>query len=238
MAPSDSDSAPSTPAPGGFEDATEGAPSDHEMAELAKKMGNPEAKQAASNGKKKGREKAAATPTRAFMPGRGGYLGEPIQVSLEEIEIPPKEPTARYWCGCTSECPRQVIHCAGVDFPYYDGPLPHDHRGQPQDPVVFGRIHELRPSQVKEIVRRIQQKVVRWSEPTANGKVRGTLLSMFSQPGGGRLNLKPVRDDRHLPEQGDIPLGCYVYLIKLEDGFEPSRGAVPEDACLVMLAKG
>lgn len=216
MAQSDGNSASANAPDGAFEDTTPTAPTDDEMNDLAETIGED--------------APPPADPSPGPILARDGFIGEVMEIEAADIQIPEELPTELYWCGVTDDCPLHVVTVV-IDFPRGDGPTMHDTKGGVLPPHAYGRIHELTPDQVKEIMRRVSQKIVRFT-----GK-RSKVLSLFKCPGGGSLNLEPVKDDRHRAAPSDVPLGCFLYMIRLDPGFEPARAAPPKGIRLVKMGR-
>lgn len=124
---------------------------------------------------------------------------QPVRIDGSEASIPLPSPRHPYWLGTTDDSPLQTVTAGGVEFPRALGKLT-DERGDPLTNLQRGRIAKLTDDEVALVRQRIAERVVRISGQ------RRMVLSVRGQ-----------RDYPFQPEAGDIPLGRFVYLIRLGD---------------------
>lgn len=136
--------------------------------------------------------------------GRAVRGERPLFISPSSLPVPEAEPKTFYWCGVTEDCPRQVIHAGGFDFPAYT---------QKQVPIgdsttetklsddrFAGRIHAMTQRAVRKCLDGIATRIVRPSVP--NPEIR---------------SIEGSKVRKHVPEVGDVPLAKFVYMVEVED---------------------
>ncbi len=130
---------------------------------------------------------------------------EPLSMPEDDYHPPPEEDRQRYWCGVLPKAPRVIEHFAGVDFPLDRGMrMVKEDKPTLMDHVYNGAIHRLTDRHVELIKERVAGRVVR-------GK---RVISLKNPAHGGR-------------RPGDVPLGCYVYMAKVNGSVDRMNGELP-----------
>lgn len=156
-------------------------------------------------------------------PIRAGLV--PLSLELEKFPTPRKETQRSYWCGITTDAPTVCAHLGGFEFPRDEGMLSaQDGKPTMIDHVKKGKVLKLTDAEVALIKERLADKIVR-----GRGIVCRSGTGWFVDIDGKSKCGKP-----YTPQDGDRPLGCYVYMAKVEGSVdqinsEPPPTMVPRD---------
>lgn len=130
-----------------------------------------------------------------------GATIQPLALDIEASRIAPR-PRDRFWCGALDDCP-QAVHAGGFDFPKWAGAVVKEgERERAVDQYARGKLHSMTEDEAKRVQEHVARKVVR----------NGSIISMT--PGGGRT---------YVAQEGDIPLGCFVYMARVVGDQKPDR---------------
>lgn len=138
---------------------------------------------------------------------------EPLRIEGGVGDIPPPPPRLYYWCGVTKDAPWALVTLGGINFQKTKGRVQDVGQGkqQFQDDTADGMIHHLTQNQVDIVLEHAANKSVRnFRRSTVieiNSSVEVTSGDLVSHKGSGA---RP-----YLPQAGDIPIGCFVYMIKV-----------------------
>lgn len=133
--------------------------------------------------------------------------------TLDLDEFPAEEAAAKetYWCGIVPDAPFQFVTAGGFEFPKDRGRIQVDgDRLMMVDHVYPGVIHRLTEREIALIKERIAAKVVRR---------RGQSSVLISRTG---MHRRPYR-----AAEGDIPLGRYVFMVRVNGGGPPMFAGTP-----------
>ena len=123
---------------------------------------------------------------------------QPLRIPVERSKPIPAVPRDYYWCGCTEDAPSHNLTAGGISFPLWNGKVVEKAPGKFEyiDRIAKGQVNHLTDATVALVLERAAEKVVR----------NGSLLSIKGSP------QRPF-----IPQQGDIPLGEYMYMIKVRN---------------------
>lgn len=125
-------------------------------------------------------------------PGGQSYSDQVQSIQLQPIRIPAII-RKRYWMGTMPDCPRWVVHCAGLDFPRFTEHVQETNEGETRRIPRNGIVRELSAEQIEAIKQNVSQKVVRKA--------------------GAKEYILNVHDAGYVRSDQDIPLGMYLYLV-------------------------
>lgn len=107
-------------------------------------------------------------------------------------------------CGVTPDCPFEVVHLAGLEFPKVTEKVT-GHGAETKRDAIRGVVHELTPEKVEAVRAAARNKVIR----TTKGKRPRSLL-LDARGSGKVIGGVPTRPYRPLP--GDQRVEEFVYL--------------------------
>lgn len=149
---------------------------------------------------------------------------EPLAISLEKIQ--PVE-RSRFWCGTLPGCSHyNVALGTKVAVMFHRITEEVTSRDDPPETVRIprkGQIFELSQEEVDGILLDVKRRVIRPSSKRDTGD-------------GGRVGFILRTDDAtYRPREGDVPLACYIYMVKLSanmpdgyrEAFPPALLAMP-----------
>jgi hypothetical protein len=133
-------------------------------------------------------------------------LVEHQQEESVHVTLPPKTQEAvkkherhPYWLGLSPDCPFEVVHVAGLEFPKTIMPsVEVEGEDEAVRQIRKGQIHRLTAEQVE--------------------KIKGAVIKKFIRPAGkGRAFMVTMDSYRYHPEPTDIPVARYCYMARLPD---------------------
>ena len=137
---------------------------------------------------------------------------EPITLDVAKHQPPPVVDRDFYWCGVTKDAPRQFFTLGGICFPKTIGEIRDDGTKQVCHQDVYdGQIHRLTDTQVALIKEHAANKVVR----NHRSEVVRELNRETHVYDGKLLSKNGSRMSPYDPQPGDIPLGCFVYMVRV-----------------------
>ncbi len=145
--------------------------------------------------------------------GRPGPAAAPeTGVPLKVRPVRPATPRGErlpYWCGTLPGAPFAHVAAGGVSFEgdRWEG------SGAGKS-LSRGAVHRLADAQVEFARKKVAEKVVRSISAPEGAAPRAVILDSS--------------DPRYLPENGDVPLGAWLYMIELSPGREHLRPTDPE----------
>ena len=146
---------------------------------------------------------------------------EAIQLQIEKHKPPPPQERNFYWCGVTPDCPYTYLTLGGTAFNRTVGRVVTDEATGAQEcrnDDAVGVINRLTEANVNLILEHAASKVIR------NHRERIHRIGNASDPTGvnerkswhGSIISTVGRQDRpYVPQRGDKPVGCFVYMIKV-----------------------
>lgn len=150
---------------------------------------------------------------------------EAIVLDHKAEDAPAPVPRDYFWCGVTRDAPAHYFTLGGINFQKYKGDVRTQGDGNQQfiDDTADGVIHHLAEENVALIKLHATGKVIRgWRQEVVNALdgehpvFRGDVLSANGQ---GKYPYNP--------QDGDIPLGCFVYMVKVRN--KTDRPAFPDE---------
>lgn len=178
-------------------------------------------------------------PTTVETPPEGGL--ETITFEHDAAVVPPPVPKNFWLCGVTDDAPVNYATLGGINFQKWRGEVRAKGGATvPEfvDNVAPGMVHRLAKEQIDLITLHAKSKVVRgWRKDFLGNRTEitdendptqyvylGDVLSTNGQPN------KPYE-----PQPGDIPLGCFVYMVKVQSRDE--RPAFPNGEAPTMVKR-
>lgn len=141
--------------------------------------------------------------------------GDPVILDIEECKPPPIEDRDFYWCGSTADCPFDVT-LGGFEFPKSIGRIRADGpNGMPimEPDYRKGVVHRMTETQKAVVLEHAANKVVRNYGPRQDMKgPNGETLwkgKLVAKTGSKRRSF--------MPQEGDKPLGNFVYMMKVRN---------------------
>jgi len=137
---------------------------------------------------------------------KGRAKGGQRPLSIEPKTLPSAKEETRlfYWCGVTPDCPRNVVHAGGFDFPAFVQKQEEREGSEGTETMLSptkyaGTIHSMTEDAMKRCLEGIGNRIVRNAGPHRDVKmISGSRRPFFSMP-------------------GDVPLARYVYMIEVEE---------------------
>jgi hypothetical protein len=137
---------------------------------------------------------------------------EPLHIDIPEGAVAPPPERAYYWCGVTADSPWGLITLGGINFQKTVGEVvPVGDKMVCRDDVAEGVIHHLTDAQVAVVLEHAKNKSVR---NFRKAEVRDLMGSHINTT-GDRIDHKGSGARPYVPQQGDIPIGCFVYIVKV-----------------------
>lgn len=129
----------------------------------------------------------------------------PQQEESVHVSLPPKTKEAvkqherhPYWLGLHPECPFDVIHVAGLEFPKTIMPsVQLEGEDEQIRQIRRGQVHRLTVDQVD--------------------KIKTMVVRKFVRPAGKRAFMVTMDSYRYHPEPTDIPVAKFCYMARLPD---------------------
>ena len=151
----------------------------------------------------------------------------PLTLTPQEIVIPSQRPTSPYWCGVTKDCPVQTVHAGGLDFPKFIQKHEDDEtrpgRRKLTNVKEYGRVHHLTQDEVDKAMTTLKNKVVRTITSVSEERLHG---GKPQEVECSRHFIHDMRGTYNRPfaaRPGDVPLGRYVYMIRLGKDETPNQ---------------
>jgi hypothetical protein len=131
-----------------------------------------------------------------------------LEIKPKDLEgkFPPEPPRERYWLGTLPDSPHYNVAIAGIMFQRTSEI--NVVKGDPPRTVTteaLGQVLELTQDKIDQILSRVQNEVVRF---------RGKRLD---DEGGRRGLILNINNKNFRRAEGDLPLGMYVYIVKLNE---------------------
>lgn len=156
----------------------------------------------------------------------------PIRLKTPTLASIHKAVRHPYHCGVTEDARQEVIHAGGFDFPLMEGAR-FDAVGDPVDITDGnrGKVHNLTDAEAAVVLERISGKWIRYRGHGQWDQVSTVLgerpvrnengVVVRNEDGSDKMEMAP--NPRFHQRRGDVPLGCFVYLVRLPDK-RPMRG--------------
>ncbi len=139
---------------------------------------------------------------------------EALRIDIPKDEIPEAPPKTYYWCGATMDAPHSNYTLGGVSFPKTTGSIIERAEGRQEcvPDTDVGVVNHVTDTQRNLILEHVKTKVIRNLRETKEAQIDGTEMVRRS---GDIITMKSGKVRKFVPQPGDIPIGCFVYMVKV-----------------------
>ena len=139
----------------------------------------------------------------------------PLKLDIDVAKPSPPEPRSYYWFGVTEDCPWSYVNAGGEVFQKTFGEIVDQPGGKQECRDHAGKgsqTHYLTDKHVALILERVAQRVVRAYRVTERKLYQGGSVKQYT----GRMLTKQGAPNRpYNPQEGDLPLGQFLWMIKV-----------------------